>query len=320
MNQKLTVLMLGGARRVSMAQLLKRSGSRMGYEINIISYELTEQVPIALEGKVVKGLKWSDPLVVDDIVRICIEHEVRIILPFVNGAIHIAARCAERLPNVFVPVSDYAVDSIMFDKVEAAKAFKEAGIPIPMTYSVLSAQMPVIAKPRHGSSSRGIKIFHNTDDFMHLENISDYLVQEYIGNREEYTVDCYVDRNGRILVSVPRLRMEVMGGEVTRTITTRIPELETMSRKVIDAFKLHGAVTLQFIHDLDKHRYLLMEVNPRLGGGVICSIYAGAPIADYILQEALGVTLQPCDDWINNTLMARYQKEAIFFGENSNPS
>lgn len=61
-----------------------------------------------------------------------------------------------------------------------------------------------------------------------------------------------------------------------------------MSRKVIEHFRLTGPVTIQFLHDLDKDRFLLMEVNPRLGGGVICSIYAGAPITDYILLEAMG--------------------------------
>jgi len=314
-TQKLVVMMLGGARRVSMAQLLKRSGQRIGYEVEVISYELIEQVPIALEGKVIVGLKWTDPGVVDDIVRIVGEYNVNIILPFVDGAIEVASLCRDRLPNVFVPVSNFDVTAAMFDKVEAAKVFKEAGLPIPRTYSVISAEMPAIAKPRKGSASRGIKIFHNIEDLMHLENLNDYLVQEYIEENEEYTVDAYVSKEGEILVAVPRLRIETMGGEVTRTVTCHNKTLEELSRRVIEHFGLRGPVTLQFLHDLKQNRFLLMEVNPRLGGGVICSIYAGAPIADYILDEALGINVKKCEDWADKTLMARYQKEAIFFGD-----
>lgn len=313
MNQKLTVLMLGGARRVSMAELLIRSGQRLGYDVRIVSYELQEQVPIAQVGKVVTGLRWTDPGVVDDIIRVVTEYEVRIILPFVDGAIAVASRCKERLPDVFVPVSDPEIADRMFDKIEAAEAFRLAGIPIPRTYSVISAEMPVIAKPRFGSASRGIFVFNDIEDLMHLKNLSDYLLQEYIADRKEYTVDCYVDSNGEVLATVPRERLEIMGGEVTRTVTCRIPELRDMSLDVIRKFNLRGPVTLQFLYDCASGRYLLMEVNPRLGGGVVCSIYAGAPIADYILKEALGCELAPCDDWADHTLMARYLKETIFF-------
>lgn len=310
---KLTLLMLGGARRVSMAELLKRSGERLGYDVRIISYELDDQVPIATVGKVVTGLKWSDPGVVDDILRIVIEFEARIILPFVDGSISVAARCKERMPDLFVPVSAPETATLMFDKILAAKAFKEAGIPIPTTYKIIDAEMPVIAKPRFGSASRGIHVFHDIDDLMHLNDISDYLLQEFIEDKREYTVDCYVATDGEILVTVPRERLEIMGGEATRTITTRLPELEEMSRDIIRKFNLQGPVTLQFLYDIRRDRYLLMEVNPRLGGGVICSVYAGAPIPDYILSESMGIPVRPCNDWADKTLMARYLKETIFF-------
>lgn len=311
--KKINILMLGGARRVSMAELFKRSGERIGREVSIISYELLEQVPIALVAKVVVGPRWSDPNVVQDIVRVAKENEVDIILPFVDGAIEIASKVKQFLPDVFIPVGDFETSRIMFDKIEAAKAFEKAGIPIPKTYSALTAKMPAIAKPRKGSASRGIKVFHTLDELMELQNLSEYLVQEYIENREEYTVDCYVSQEGEILTVVPRCRLEVMGGEVTRTITCRNAVLDELSRRVIETFRLRGPVTLQFLHDLDRNRYLLMEVNPRLGGGVVCSIYAGAPITDYIIDESRGITLIPCDDWAYNTLMARYQKEAIFY-------
>ena len=69
-NQQLTVLLLGGARRVSLAELLIRSGKRIGYKVNIVSYDLSEEVPISIVGKVIKGLRWNDPGVVDDIERV----------------------------------------------------------------------------------------------------------------------------------------------------------------------------------------------------------------------------------------------------------
>lgn len=296
-----------------MAELLMRSGERLGYDIRILSYELNDQVPIATVGKVVKGLRWDDPGVVDDILRVVIEYEAGIILPFIDGSISVAARCREKMPDLFVPVSDPDTATLMFDKILAAKVFKEAGIPIPTTYKIIDAEMPVIAKPRFGSASRGIHIFDDIEDLMHLKDISEYLLQEYIADKKEYTVDCYVAKDGEILVSVPRERLEIMGGEVTRTITRRIPQLEEMSRDVIRKFDLRGPVTLQFLYDIARNRFLLMEVNPRLGGGVICSIYAGAPIPDYIISEALGIPVRPCTDWADKTLMARYQKETIFF-------
>ncbi len=315
-NQELTVLLLGGARRVSLAELLIRSGERIGYKVNIVSYDLSKEVPISLVGTVVEGLRWDDPDVVSDIERVVKEYNVSIILPFVNGAIEVASVCRTKMPDVFIPVTDFETASKMFDKVEAAKLFKEAGLPIPLTYSVLSAQMPAIAKPRKGGSSRGIQIFHNMEDLMHLQDLKNYLVQEYIPNCKEYTVDCYITTKGEILTTVPRERIEIMGGESTRTRTCHNSILEQLSREVIEKFNLRGPVNLQFLHDLEADRYLLMEVNPRLGGGVICSIYAGAPITDYIIQESLGTKLVPCNDWISGTLMARYFKEAIFYEKN----
>lgn len=309
----ITVLLLGGSRRVSLAQLLKRSGQRLGYDVRIVAYELDLEVPIAVEGTVVKGLSFTDPGVIADLARVIAEYDVKIILPIVNGAMETASICKREFPDVFVPISDVETVTIFSDKIEAAKAFREAGIPTPKTYTIIDNDMPLIAKPRKGGSSRGIKVFHNMDDFMRLENIESYLLQEFIEEFREYTVDCYVAQDGHILATVPRERLEVMGGEVTRTITSRIPELIDMSRQVIKHFGCIGPVTVQYLHDTARDRFLLNEVIPRLGGGVICSIYAGAPITDYILQEALGISVSPCTDWADRVLMARYQKEAIFF-------
>ena len=38
MKQRITILMLGGGRRVSMAELLKESGKRLGAEVQVVGY------------------------------------------------------------------------------------------------------------------------------------------------------------------------------------------------------------------------------------------------------------------------------------------
>lgn len=309
----INILFLGGGQRVSLAQLFKKSGENLGFNVSIFSYDLSKKVPIALEGEVIQGLPWSDPSVVGDICRVAEEKNIDILLPILNGSIEVASMCRVRLDSVFVPVTDFSVAKPLFDKKDAAKLFKELNFPIPKTYSVLSAKMPAIVKPRKGGKSRGIQIFKDIEDLMHLQNLSAYLIQEFFEHCKEYTVDAYIDMEGKVLTTVPRERLEIMGGESTKSLTCRNQLLENFTKDVIKKLKLRGPVNVQFLHDLDSDKYLLMEVNPRLGSGVICSVLAGAPITDYILQESKGLPLKPCDDWKDHTLMARYMKEAIFF-------
>ena len=311
----INILFLGGGRKVSLAQQFKLSGKKLGAEISIFSYDISEEVPIVLEGKVIKGLPWSDPKIVEDICKIVRDKKIDILLPIVNGSIEVASLCRVRLPETFIPVTDFGVAKPLFDKLEAAELFKALSFPIPRTYSILSAKMPAIVKPRKGGKSRGIHIFRDMDDLMHLQDLSGYIIQEYIEKYREYTVDCYVDMQGNILTIVPRERLEIMGGESTKTRTCKNEFLEKFSIEVIDKLKLRGPVNIQYIHDLDQDRYLLMEVNPRLGGATICSVLAGAPITDYIILESQKEPLTPCNDWKDNTLMARYLKEAIFFNK-----
>ena len=146
-----------------------------------------------------------------------------------------------------------------------------------------------------------------------------YLIQQYIEHREELTVDCYVGTfDHEAKCTVPRIRLATAGGEAIRTITQRNQQLEATAKKVLQSLRLEGAVTLQFLHDLDTDRYLLMEINPRLGGGVICSICAGADIASMIIEEAQDINALPRHDWRDKTLMTRYFKEVIFFNDTTN--
>ncbi len=315
------ILFLGGAKRVSMARLFKAAARSLGMEAHIVSYEASLCVPIALEGTVVEGLRWSDPACVDDIYRVMLEHDCKVVVPFVDGAVAVAARVAECHPDVFAPASSPELSQKMFDKVEAAALFEQLGIPAPATYRVGPLSTPLIAKPRRGSASKGIFPIDTEEQLAHaLFRAEDYLIQERVLRPVEYTVDCYVSTlSGLPLAIVPRRRLEVEGGEVTRTITVDSPALVSLSARALQTLGLRGAVTLQFIApEDDPEGLLLMEINPRLGGGAVCAVHAGANIPAMILSEALGV--QPAaSDYKPGTEIFRYRAEAVFFNGHIEP-
>ena len=315
-DNEIRVLMLGGAKRVSLARLLKQAAHRHGKEVSIISSEILPTVPISCEGKVVAGPKWKDDNVVQRLSATIAEEKVDIVLPFVDGAIEVCSRLKVLHPEVFIPVSDYDVAHAMYDKAEAARLFTTHDIKIPATYSPDNYCLPAIFKPRTGSASAGIIVANTEAEFAAITEKDDYLIQEYIPQREEYTVDCYVSAiSGEVLCAVPRLRLATTGGEVNRTVTRRLPQLITESKRILKQLKFRGPITLQFIRDLSDDRFLLMEINPRLGGGVVCSILAGADIAEMIVRESMGIAAEAVDDWKDGALMARYFSEVMFFNQ-----
>lgn len=284
---KIGVLYLGGAKRLTVTDMLRQAYASLGYEVDAYSYELDNEEPIASRAKVIIGRRWSDPDVEADLERVIERHGIKVLLPFVDGAIEIAARIAERRDDIYVPGCSSILSSALFDKAASAGLFADAGLDIPATYTPGDSPVfPLIAKPRCGSASRGLLIIDNEDALKAITNPGDYLIQEYIEGAEEYTVDCFIDCSGRICALSPRRRIATLGGEVVRTVTVDIPALTAASRKAIERLGLRGAVTLQYLHSGD--RFLLMEINPRLGGGVTASIAAGADITRMIAAESTG--------------------------------
>ena len=306
--------MLGGAKRVSMARHFINAAARTGLETRLYSYELDSMVPIAVVSSIIIGKRWSDPHIFEDLHTVITENDIDIMIPFVDGAVEIAARYPYQ--DCFSPVCTPLLAAMMFDKGIAAQLFERENIPVPRTYFRGAPRYPLIAKPRMGSASRGIKIVKSSADFRSIDP-AQYLIQEYIENKREYTVDCYVTRQGRILTVVPRERLETAGGEVTRTISVDRPDIIEQSMFIINTLKLTGAITLQFLEDCTDGRVMLMEINPRLGGGAVTAIAAGADIPSLIIDEALGNTLPDTVSWKPGTLVARYLQETVF---NVNPN
>ena len=317
MNREINILFLGGAKRVSLAKHLIEAGEKMECDVHIFSYELQNAVPIASIGTVIIGKRWTDEDLFDHLTGVIEDNHIHIILPFIDPAVEVASRLKDMLPAIFIPCSTLDICQTMFDKHRSERWFKQHQIPIPPSYTPEDkVTFPIIIKPATGSASKGIEIVTDQAQWDEVKNKQDYVIQKYLPNKEEYTVDCYVTGNGEIISIVPRIRLEVSGGEVLNSMTKRDKELISLSTKILQSGSFSGPITIQYIRDKDTDQTYVMEINPRLGGGVIASIEAGANIPQYILTEYKGEALNPNDDWKEDTLMTRYFKEVIFHADN----
>lgn len=304
------LLFLGGAKRVSLAERFIIAGKKLNLNINIFSYELDEKLPIALIGKVIIGKRWKDPFILDHLKEIIEKNNIHIVIPCVDPSISIVSRLSSQLPSIFAPVSDWNVSELMYDKILLNNWLKKIGIPVPPN----DLQLPLIAKMRKGSASQGIIVIKKEDElseFFKSYNKDDYLIQRFI-DADEYTVDAYISKNGKFIGAVPRLRIEVVLGEVVKAVTKKDEEIIALTEKVLSLNKFFGPITVQFLRDKKDGAIYLMEINPRLGGGVINSIEAGFDIPFFILNEFLGIELRGFSKWDENLLMVRTYREVFF--------
>lgn len=309
--------MLGGAKRVSLAKHFIATADKMGFDAHLYSFELNKNVPVASVAEIVIGGKWNNHDLMQQLCDVCNEKNIDIILPFVDGAVEIAAAFCLQHTSVWSPVSAPEVCRAMFDKRLADDLLRRNNIPLPRIVDTAQPQFfPVIAKPRTGSASKGIIVVNDIEQWRDLNlDVEKYIVQEYIANRHEYTLDCYVDRNGNIAAISPRQRIEVAGGEVMRSVTVDLPAGVGIARAAINAAGLRGAVTVQLIENADTDELMLMEINPRLGGGVVCSLYADVNIVEMIINDWQRIPVAP-KIAKPGVEMTRFMQEVVFDSEN----
>jgi len=197
LNNKINILFLGGAKRYSLAERFIAAGNELDHQVNIFSYELETEVPIAGIGKVIVGKRWHDADLFDDVTFTIKKHSIHIILPFVDPSVGILAGYKKLNSSVFIPVSVKETCDLMYDKILAKEWFEKNKIPVPSDEMLF----PMIAKPRKGSASQGIFRINSEEEYRIFQqkiNLDEYLIQQYI-DAEEFTVDSYVSENHGII-------------------------------------------------------------------------------------------------------------------------
>ena len=149
-------------------------------------------------------------------------------------------------------------------------------------------EYPVFIKPSVGQGSEGAMRIDCREDLDHaLESETKYAICEYLPG-DEYTVDCFTDKNGDLLYVCQRTRERIRSGIAVRSefVETAYPVID-MAYDLNNRFSFNGAWFFQ-VKKNAKGEYKLLEVAPRIAGTMGLSRNRGVNLPLLTIYNMLG--------------------------------
>ena len=198
------VLLVAAGRRVSLAQRFIAHG------FDVYSYETEVECPISTVATVIEGRKWADPNIRQHLLDTINDIQPDLVLPLSDHATPILSS----IPYHGVVTASGRTNAFCLDK----KKF-EAKLQARDFYPSVEEDKPVIVKPIFGANSKGLQKFSYTDYLAHQEEYAETHIAQRLVDGFEISVDAYFNKFSKMIDAVPRKRVEVQGGEVTRSTT-----------------------------------------------------------------------------------------------------
>ncbi len=174
---------------------------------------------------------------------------------------------------------------------------------------------PIIAKPRNGKSAQGIHFLKSISDIQSYSNLKNYVLEQYIGNEDsEYTVGCYVNKNGELQELIP-MKRKLHNGTTVWAKTIRNQAITEECKKICNAFMPRGPINIQMRMDEDG-KPVCFEMNVRFSGTTaIRSHFGFQDVKAMIMEYVYGEDISECFN-IKSGEVFRFDEE-FYLSDNS---
>ena len=317
------ILITCAGRRVALLRAFEMELQKLGLDADVYAADMVPDLSsaCAISKKFFKISSVIEDFYIDELLLIVKKNNIGILIPTIDTELEILAKNKDYFMRLgcHVIISDLEFIKICNDKRNTQKLFKELEFETPIIYSKDKLVYPYFVKPFDGSRTLETHIVLNESE-MEKEYLSNpkNIFQEYINPVDFYeiTVDAYYDKDSIIKCAIPRKRLEVRDGEVSKGITIRKIYYNQLLSGLSKITGAKGCINVQFFVKKDSEdRILGSEINPRFGGGFPLSYAAGGNIPKWIIMEyLLNEKTEYFDKWQQNKLMLRYD-EAIFIDD-----
>lgn len=232
--------------------------------------------------------EWLDALIV-----LCKSLQIDYLFPAYDDVIIALMREAKKIPCKIV-TSPSSTCEITRSKSQTYRILSDK-VRVPLVYSSSQEvnEYPVFVKPDRGQGSFGVAKVENEEEFNQaIKAIDAPIICEYLPG-DEYTVDCFSDREQGLLFAGARRRLRIRNGISVNTITEDLPEAKEIAALIGKKLGLRGAWFFQLKRARDG-QLVLLEVAPRIAGAMAAHRVAGInfPLLSIFEEERLPISVQ----------------------------
>ena len=260
----------------------------------------------------------THPNYVKQLLTLCETNEVKLLIPTIDTELPVLSKNRSLFAQhgVQLVISNEAHIQCFANKRQTHTFFAQRNIGHPKEYSKHHFEFPVFVKPFDGSRSINTHIVHKKEQLMpYFFRDTNLMFLEYLDHTlfDEYTCDLYYTRHGKLVCAVPRKRMEVREGEVSKSKTEKNKLVTFLKEYLHDIEGLRGCITIQLFVHKETGDIKGIEVNPRFGGGFPLSYLSGANYPGWLIEEYLCdlPIHERFDIWEDQLIMLRYDDEIL---------
>lgn len=278
---------------------------------------------------------YIEPLTIDRITAVIDKERPDALLPNLGGqtALNLASELSEKgiLKQFNVEVIGVDLEAIARgeDRIIFKDTMNKIGVPVAKSepvYTVEEAEKvasemgyPVVLRPAYTMGGTGGGIVYNIEELRDVIKrglaaslINQVLVEECVLGWEELELEVVRDEKGQKITVCYIENVDPMGVHTgdsfcvapMLTVPKAVQErLQDYSYRILEAIGVTGGTNVQFAHNREDDRVIVIEINPRTSrSSALASKATGFPIASVSTKLATGVTLDELPYWRKGSL------------------
>ena len=304
---------------------------QLGYEIVLVN----SNPATIMTDPGMAHVTYIEPLTAETMEKIIEKERPNALLPNLGGqsGLNLSSELAQSGVLDRYGVEVIGVDVNAIRSGEDRIAFKETmqclGIDMPKSEAVYSVEdaeriaaelgYPVVIRPAYTLGGTGGGLVYNVEELRTVASrgiaaslIGQVLIEESVLGWEELELEVVRDAKNQMITVCFIENVDAMGvytGDSfcvapMLTIDAKLQRrLQDYSYKIVEAIRVIGGTNIQFAHDPNKGRVVVIEINPRTSrSSALASKATGFPIALISAKLAAGLTLDEIPYWRDGTL------------------